>query len=161
MTWSEVVADKSLRNLIYKIELDEWGNIVMRPSSNKHSLVKAAVLLDLDRRKEVGTIFPNCVIETPKGVKVADVIWASPTFMTRNQVETPYRAAPELCLDIISDSRVEMAQKRDLYFAGGAKEAWTCSVEGHVTFYNHGGETAISDLFPDFPKIVETGLPNT
>lgn len=33
MEWSKVCEDKILQNLPYKIELSEWGNIVMSPVS--------------------------------------------------------------------------------------------------------------------------------
>jgi len=47
MQWAEVLADKSLRDLPYKIELDKWGNLIMSPASNRHGrlqLVVAALL---------------------------------------------------------------------------------------------------------------------
>ena len=34
MKWSEILEDKTLEDLPYKIEQDQWGNIVMRPASN-------------------------------------------------------------------------------------------------------------------------------
>lgn len=38
MKWSEVINDKTLQDLPYKIELNEWGHIVMSPVSNLHGL---------------------------------------------------------------------------------------------------------------------------
>ena len=39
---------------------------------------------------------------------------------------TPYTQAPELCVEIFSstNSKVEIAEKVDLYLAKGAKEVW-------------------------------------
>ena len=36
MTWEEVLADRSLQDLPYKIELNKWGNIEMSPAKNRH-----------------------------------------------------------------------------------------------------------------------------
>jgi hypothetical protein len=36
MQWADVLADRSLRDLPYKIELDRNGNIIMSPASNRH-----------------------------------------------------------------------------------------------------------------------------
>ena len=35
MQWSDVLEDRSLDNLPYKIEINEWGQIVMSPASNR------------------------------------------------------------------------------------------------------------------------------
>ena len=36
MTWDEVLADRCLQDLPYKIELNRWGNIEMSPARNRH-----------------------------------------------------------------------------------------------------------------------------
>jgi len=41
MQWQEVVNDPSLQDLPYKIELNEYGKIIMSPASNKHSIIQA------------------------------------------------------------------------------------------------------------------------
>ena len=48
-----------------------------------------------------------------------------------------------------------MAQKRELYFAKGAKEVWICSETGELSFFNHYGEADASDLFPKFPGVID------
>ena len=45
MQLSEVLNDPSLKNLPYKIELNEYGQIVMSPASNKHGLLQAEIAL--------------------------------------------------------------------------------------------------------------------
>ncbi len=157
MEWSEVIENETLQDLPFKIELNEWGNIVMSPTSNNHSLIQGVIMGVLHQLKKEGHVFPECSVQTSKGVKVADVAWVSANFLSTNGVETPYSVAPELCIEVVSPSNsdAEMAQKRDLYFAKGAKEVWTCSLEGHVTFFNHYGESETSQLFPNFPSTVE------
>ena len=164
MTWAEAIADETLRDLPYKIELDVWGNVVMRPTSNQYRIVQAEMALNLNqhhRDSEAGGLVSiNSVIATSEGVKVADVVWLSAAFFARNEMETPYKAAPDLCADIVSPSstKAEMALKRDLYLAKGAQEVWTCTLEGEVSFFNHRGEMARSNLFANFPSTLE-GLP--
>ncbi len=157
MEWSEVIENETLQNLPFKIELNEWGNVVMSPASNRHSIIQGIISALLNEFKTRGLVFPECSVQTSKGVKVADVAWVSADFLSTNGAETPYGVAPELCVEVVSpsNSAAEMAQKRDLYLAKGAKEVWTCNLEGRVTFFNHRGEMDASKLFPDFPSTVE------
>jgi hypothetical protein len=37
MRWSEVLQNETLRDLPYKIELNQWGKIEMTPASDNHS----------------------------------------------------------------------------------------------------------------------------
>ena len=36
LAWKEIVESPNLKNLPYKIETNEWGQIVMTPASAKH-----------------------------------------------------------------------------------------------------------------------------
>lgn len=154
MEWSEVTENETLQNLPFKIELDEWGHIVMSPASNAHGAIQIAIGALLVQLKRGGKVFSECSIRTSRGVKVADVAWASAEFLARNELETPFSVAPELCVEIVSpsNSEAEMAQKRVLYFSKGAKEVWMCNLEGEVSFFNHRGEVERSDLFMDVPN---------
>lgn len=44
-----------------------------------------------------------------------------------------------------------MEDKRDLYFAAGAREVWTCDPKGHITFFGANGAISASVLIPSFP----------
>lgn len=158
MKWSEVIEDRELQNLPYKIELNEWGNIVMSPASNRHSFLQTVIAMMLTRQKAEGHVFNECSIETAKGVKVADVIWGSGAFFATHKLETPYRVAPELCVEILSpsNSAEEMIEKRELYLARGAREVWVCGETGRVSFFGPGGEQLSSSLlFPGFPQTID------
>jgi Uma2 family endonuclease len=154
MKWSEVIGMKELEDLPFKIELNEWGNIVMSPASNRHSFFQGAIENLLNQQKPNGAVFPECSIETAKGVKVADVVWGSTAFFQKHRLATPYRVAPELCVEILSPSNVagEMMEKKDLYLAKGAREFWICDNEGAMRFFGNAGETFESSLFPAFPQ---------
>ena len=82
-----------------------------------------------------------------------DVVWTSPE---RRQPVT-YTLAPEICVEVLSpyNDDEEMTEKRALYFAAGALEAWVCAEDGAVTFYDPTGRMERSEFFPDFPACVE------
>lgn len=43
MNWQEVCADRALQDIPYKIELNRWGQIVMSPAKNKHSVYQGLI----------------------------------------------------------------------------------------------------------------------
>ena len=156
MDWQHVLADPTLANLPYKIELNEWGNIEMTPASNRHSAFQASILILLRSLMTGGKSYAEISIDTAKNVKVADVVWASEAFLAKHGFETPYSLAPELCVEVVSptNSHAEMMMKKDLYLAKGAKEVWFCE-DGQMRFYDHQGKRDVSALCPVFPLTVE------
>jgi len=161
MKWSDVINDKTLQDLPYKIELNEWGNIVMSPASNRHGLIQGKIARMLGQQNMPGETFPECSIETDKGVKVADVVWGSLHFFQQNGLETPYRVAPEICVEVLlpSNTMAEMKEKKDLYLAKGAREVWVCDEDGQMTFFDARGKMAHSTIFPHFPAQISLALP--
>ncbi len=153
MQWSQVIADPVLQNLPYKIELNEWGKLVLSPASNLHGLLQAELSGFLREHRGQGKIITECSISTAKGVKVADVSWGSPDFFARNRLETPYQEAPELCIEILSpsNSHQEIEDKVNLYLSKGAKEVWVCNEDGRLRFFNCRGSLEQSHLFPAVP----------
>ena len=154
MNWQDVLEHPSLQDLPFKIELNEWGQIVMSPASNKHSNLQAELGQLLKQSLPEGRIFTECSIDTPRGVKVADVAWASKAFIERYGYETPYPRAPEICVEIRSPSNTvaEMEEKIMLYLAKGAQEVWIGDLEGRLTFHDNEGELERSSLAPHFPS---------
>ncbi|QBQ56276.1 Uma2 family endonuclease [Nitrosococcus wardiae] len=142
MRWSEVLQDKSLRELPYKIELNEYGKIVMTPASNRHGYLQSKISYVLRQNVPEGEVISECAIDTEKGVKVADVAWCSDEFMSVHGFETPYSEAPEVCVEILSpsNSHQEMKDKMALYFQQGAKEVWLVSEKGEVRYFDSQGE---------------------
>ena len=142
MTWSEVLKDKSLQDLPYKIELNEWGQIVMSPSSNRHGLFQMKVGFALKSQLGAGEVLTECSILTSAGVKVPDVAWCSEDFIRSHGFETPFTSAPELCVEILSpsNSQKEMDEKMKLYFEAGCVEVWLVTEEGDIRYYNPQGQ---------------------
>ena len=156
MQWSDVLNDKSLSNLPYKIELNEYGQIVMSPASNQHGFLQVEIAFFL-RTQKTGKVITECSIDTPKGVKVADVAWGTSEFFLKNGLATPYQFAPELCVEILSPSnlRQEINEKISLYLQQGAKEVWICNQYGNVEIYSDAGKIENSTLFQNLPKNFE------
>ena len=142
MQWADVLQDPSLQDLPYKIELNEWGQIVMTPASNQHANYQYRVARIIEESLATGKMFTECSIETDLGVKVADIAWCSGDFFAKHGFETPYTMAPELCVEVISPSNSDrqMQGKMALYFNRGAKECWLVTEEGQVRFFGPEGE---------------------
>lgn len=156
MDWQEVCSKPELRNLPYKIELNEWGKIVMTPTYGYHGGLQQRIadkLGDLLGR----TTLTECPIQTSKGTKVADVVWASPERydIIFDAKESPI--APEICVEILSDSNTaaEMQDKKQLYFERGCQEFWTCNKDGIMHFYDSQQELDVSRLATKFPKHIQ------
>ncbi len=144
MQWSEVLADKSLQDLSYKIELNARGKIEMSPASNLHSFYHGEIIRILLEQMPKGKVMPEFAIHTSGGVKVPDVVWCSLNFLrTRSLKESPFADSPELCAEIVSESNPpeEMREKMRLYFDRGAKEVWLVFLTtGRVKFFSPEGE---------------------
>ena len=141
MQWQDVLADKSLQDLPYKIELNEKGLIEMSPASFIHSLLQGR-LTKLLGNQLGGEVFTELAVQTTKGVRVPDVAWGSKDYVRKHIKDIYALSAPELCVEIISlsNTREEMKEKVELFLEAGAKEVWLVTEDGQVTFYNHQGQ---------------------
>lgn len=159
MQWADVVNDSNLRNLPYKIELNQYGQIVMTPHWPMHSEIQSLLQDALNERLEGGRAAQEYAIQTTAGVRVADVVWRSEERWSRirSAGEVPAPIAPEICVEVQSRSNTtaEMADKRTLYFEAGALEVWLCDETGRVRFFDVSGELDQSSLVPTFPLRIE------
>ena len=137
MQWQDVLADKSLQDLPYKIELNEKGNIEMSPALLLHSHLQGEISWML-RNKLKGNIFTELAIQTSSGIRVPDVAWGSQDFIKNHKDEVFASSAPEICVEIISpsNSSQEMNKKIHLFIEAGAIEVWLVSESGNIRFYN-------------------------
>ncbi len=154
MEWNQVLEHPSLQNIPFKIELNEWGKIVMTPASNLHGNLQVKIAMKLMLLLKEGEVSAEVSIQTSKNVKVADVAWASAEFISQHGFETPYSMAPEICVEVISpgNTKGEMAEKRELYLAKGAKEVWFCDESGEMEFFTYKGRLLESKILPGFPS---------
>ena len=158
MNWQDVLTDKSLQNLPYKIELNKTGRIEMSPATNWHAYWQyeiAGILREQLRSKGMG--FTEASIDTLEGVKVADVAWMSNQFYKLHKHQTPFLEAPEICVEIVSPSNTqeEMLEKQQLYFERGASEVWFCTLKGQMQFFDKDGKLEYSALVKNFPQKLE------
>ncbi|MBF0101221.1 MAG: Uma2 family endonuclease [Desulfobacterales bacterium] len=125
----------------------------MSPATNEHGIYQAKIVTIISRLTERGIIISECSVLTTEGVKVADVAWASQEFFEKNKGNTPFNESPEICIEIMSPSNTEkeMNEKRDLYFANGAKEFWICDSEGNIQQFSPNGIIKKSNIIPAFP----------
>ena len=140
MQWSKVIADPSLRDLPYKIELNKWGIIEMSPASNWQAITRGDLVGLLRGYFQFGEVMVKCSIQTTDGVRVPDVAWCSDDFNQAYGEQTPFPKAPEICIEVVSpsNSRHEMERKVGLFLEAGAQEVWLVSREG-FEFYGAEG----------------------
>ncbi len=158
MEWREVVEHPSLKDLPFKIETNEWGEIVMTPATFRHGRYQGLIIKWFNRLGEEDRVFPECPIQTSAGVKVADVAWGSDEFFERNKEDVPsLPESPEIVVEVKSPSNTveEMERKKRLYFEKGAKEVWFCDKKGAMRFFAPRGELKRSELFGEFPEHID------
>lgn len=150
MRWQEVCEHPSLKNMPFKIELNEKGQIVMSPVKVYHSAFQGKITRLLP---EHGVVLPECAIKTTQGTKVADIAWCSEQRFKIIETEVECSVAPELCVEVASSSNttIEMEEKRRLYIAAGALEFWVCNESGEISFFDAKGPIEKSNLLPEFP----------
>lgn len=154
MRWQDVCEDTNLKDLPYKIELNEDGKIIMSPQKVYHALFQGEIENLLRSLQKDGRAFPECAIATDKGTKVADVVWVSDQRLNIIKHEVECSIAPEICIEILSSSNTEkeMTEKKTLYFTQGALEFWLCDEQGNLRFFDSNGSLKNSMLVPKFPQ---------
>lgn len=158
LAWKAVVNDPHLRDLPYKIETNEWGQIVMSPPpAFKHGARQSRIARLLEEHLPDGRSVTEAPVRTSGGTKVADVAWLSAERFDEVKDEYDAPVAPEICVEVLSPSNApgEIEQKRRLYFEAGAEEVWTCSAEGAMRFFGPDGAREASQRAPGFPARVE------
>jgi Uma2 family endonuclease len=128
----------------------------MSPVKLYHSALQIRIAVILESLLKNGIALSECAIKTSKGTRVADVAWLSLDNWAKIKGETEASISPDICVEIISgsNSKKEMREKRQLYFAAGAKEVWLCDENGKMQFFNAKGELGRSVLVAGFPEKV-------
>ena len=158
--WSEVLANRELAQLPFRIETNEFGQLLMTPPpSGDHSTRQGRITVLLDRFLG-GNVLPECPISTIAGVRAADVGWYSQARLEQVQGQDAFEIAPEICVEVLSPSNTdaEMRTKRQLYFEAGAEEVWICGPGGAVSFYasdRPNTPLVVSPRCPNFPKTID------
>jgi Uma2 family endonuclease len=156
--WERAMRDPSLKDVPYKIETNERGQLVLSPPEPYHSRGQGRIQdLLRDRMPREGEQPPEFPIYTSKGVKLPDVVWISAERLADLPDDAPASpVAPEICVEVLSalNTQPEIEEKRRLYFEAGAEEVWVCDLDREMTFYDADGEIPRSRLVPDFPPSI-------
>ena len=146
--WQQLAHDPLVAAIPYKVELNEKGAIEVSPPTTRHAFIQAFVAHELRRQRPEGTTFTECPVETEIGVRVPDVVWASPEFMEQHGAESEFRAGPDLCVEVLSptNTRAEIGEKIAAYLEAGAREVWIVGDDGVPEIHTSDGRVAVSEL---------------
>jgi Uma2 family endonuclease len=152
--WRQLAADPLVAAIPYKVELNEKGAIEVSPPTTRHAFLQAFVSRELGLQRPDGTAFTECPVETEIGVRVPDVVWASPEFMQFHGAESEFRAGPDLCVEVLSPSntRAEIDEKVAAYLAAGAREVWVVGDDGVPQIHTSAGRASASTLGFELPR---------
>jgi Uma2 family endonuclease len=140
MQWQDVLADKSLQDLPYKIELTERGTLELSPRSVLRSHFQGTLTFLLMEQLG-GCSFVELAISINKSVKVPDVAWGSKEYDQQHKNDIVAISVPENCIEVMSPSNTkrEMKSKVNLYLKAGAIEVWIVSETGNIQFFDKNG----------------------
>ena len=157
--WEGLCEDRFLASLDYRIETDHLGQIIMTPPPGpSHGEYQSEIGYLFRLHFPPGRCITECPISTTGGVKAADFAWISKDRSAESEDRSCFRIAPEICVEVLSpsNSKVEIAEKKRLYFEAGANEVWICDREGKLRFFT-GSEVEVeqSPMCPEFPGVIE------
>ena len=162
--WSQLRTDplivQELAKLEGRVETDRHGHIIMYPPSDfSHGSYQSEIACLLRTLLPEGRVAIESPISTADGMKRADVIWVSRARMAATHREDCLAKAPEICVEVLSpdNTRAEMAEKKALYFAAGAREVWLCDRAGVMTFFTSAASRGqkSSKFCPEFPRRIQ------
>jgi Uma2 family endonuclease len=123
--WRALCGDPTFEDIAGKIELTEWGEILMSPVGKSHGIAAMRIAEAL-RKALGGHTMAEVGIATAIGVRAPDVAWCSDRYLAAHPEEMPLAAAPELCVEVVSASNAlpKLREKAMAYVNAGAVEAW-------------------------------------
>ena len=157
-SWRQLAGDPLVAAIPFKVELNEKGAIEVSPPTTRHAFLQSFVSHELRLQRPDGTTFTECPVETEIGMRIPDVVWASPEFMRLHGTESEFRAGPDLCVEVLSptNTRAEIDEKIAAYLAAGAREVWVVGADGVPEIYTTDGQVAASTLGFDLPPPPKT-----
>jgi Uma2 family endonuclease len=146
--WDSLLTDPLVAAIPFKVELNEKGAIEVTPANVRHGTLQAFVSGELQRLLPHGVAITECPVVTGIGVRVPDVAWASREFVARHGSPDAFPSAPELCVEIVSQSNsaLEIREKTAAYLTAGAREVWLVAEDGTVEMFDGGGRIERSSL---------------
>ena len=162
--WTQLRTDplivRELAKFAGRVETDRHVRIILLPLPGvSHGCFQSEIGCLLHTLLPDGRVVIVCPISTLDGVKGADVIWVSRPRLAATNRNDCLTDAPEICVEVFSpdNTRIEMAEKKAIYFAAGAKEVWFCADDGKMTFFigaaSRGQKS--SKCCPEFPRQIQ------
>jgi hypothetical protein len=153
--WRQLADNPVVAAIPCKVELNEKGAIEVSPPTLHHAFIQGFLMRELARQRPEGATLPEAPIETEIGMRVPDVVWASPEHMKRHWNKREFRVAPDLCVEVLSptNTRIEMTGKTAAYLAAGAKEVWIVDEDGTPEIYTSAGRVPASTLGFALPRL--------
>ncbi|MGQ0653210.1 MAG: Uma2 family endonuclease [Betaproteobacteria bacterium] len=149
--WRAMCEDPAFEDIAGKIELTEWGEILMSPVGKTHGLAAMRIGKALESALG-GHTMAEVGVATSIGVRAPDVAWCSDDFLRDHPEEMPLAGAPELCIEIVSESNPlrKLREKAMAYVNAGAVEAWIVSPQSReLEIYGREGRKAATSFAVD------------
>ncbi len=146
--WQALCADPTFEDVAGKVELTEWGEILMTPVGKSHGIA-AVRIAEVLRTSLGGHAMAEVGVSTAIGVRAPDVAWCSDQYLASHPEEMPLSIAPELCVAIVSASNAlpKLREKAMAYVNAGAQEAWLVYPATRVVeVYTSAGRVAATSL---------------
>lgn len=156
--WRAMCADPTFEDIAAKIELTEWGEILMRLGSKSHGLAAAYIAESL-RQALGGRTLVEVGIATAIGVRAPDVAWCSDAYLASHPEEMPLSSSPEICVEIASASNAlpKLREKALAYVKAGAVEAWIVfPLSRRLEIYDRSGPREFTSFNVDQTKLFES-----
>ena len=157
---SERLRTEGLAKALESLDARSRRIVESRWLQEKGGLTLHDLAAEFKRQLPNGIVIAECSILTRIGIRVPDVVWASADFMQAFGEITPYMRAPEICVEVLSESNTEaeMMHKRALFCAAGAVEYWLCNREGQMRFFTAQIELSKSGFSPGFPAVLQARM---
>ncbi len=144
--WQALCNDPTFEDVPAKIELTEWGEILMSPVGKTHGLIAMRIAETL-RRALGGHTMAEVGVATAIGVRAPDVAWCSDEYLGKHPEEAPLSSAPEICVEVVSASNAlpKLREKASAYVQAGAVDAWLAFPgQGRVEIHGRDGQRQAS-----------------
>lgn len=154
--WRVMCGDPVFEDIAGKIELTQWGEILMSPVGKTHGLAAMRIGKALESALG-GHTMAEVGIATSIGVRAPDVAWCSDAFLGSHPEEMPLAGAPELCIEIVSESNPlrKLREKAMAYVGAGAVEAWIVSPQTReMEIYGREGRKAATSFAVDTATVL-------
>ena len=155
--WQAMCVDPTFEDVAGKIELTEWGEILMSPVSKSHGLAAARLAKCLEQALG-GRTMVEVGIATAIGVRAPDVAWCSDKYLAAHPEEMPLSSAPEICVEIASASNAlpKLREKALAYVKAGAVEAWIVfPLTRRIEIFDRSGSRDATSFKVDASKIFD------